>query len=70
MPFTGARRDGLVFVAFGRTLDAFEVQLKRMAGIEDGIPDALFRFSHPVSGAYYWCPPVRDGQLNLDAVQR
>jgi putative iron-dependent peroxidase len=38
------------------------------AGPEDGIPDALFRFSHPVSGGYYWCPPVRDGRLDLRAV--
>jgi porphyrinogen peroxidase len=68
MPFAGAYGEGLMFVAFGKTLDAFEVQLRRMAGLEDGIPDALFRFSHPVSGGYYWCPPVRDSRLNLSAV--
>ena len=68
MPFAGASGEGLMFVAFGKTLDAFEVQLKRMAGLEDGIPDALFRFSRPVSGAYYWCPPVQDDRLDLSAV--
>jgi putative iron-dependent peroxidase len=68
MPFAGASGEGLMFVAFGKTLDAFEVQLKRMAGLEDGIPDALFRFSRPINGAYYWCPPVQDDRLDLSAV--
>jgi len=68
MPFAGASGEGLMFVAFGKTLDAFEVQLRRMAGLEDGIPDALFRFSRPVSGAYYWCPPVQGDRLDLSAV--
>ena len=70
MPFAGTSGEGLMFVAFGKTLDAFEVQLKRMAGLEDGIPDALFRFSRPVSGAYYWCPPVQDNRLELGTVTR
>ena len=69
MPFAGASGEGLMFVAFGKTLDAFEVQLKRMAGLEDGTPDALFRFSRPVTGAYYWCPPVQDDRLDLSAVK-
>ena len=69
MPFAGASGEGLMFVAFGKTLDAFEAQLRRMVGLDDGIPDALFRFSRPISGAYYWCPPVRDGRLDLSAVK-
>jgi len=68
MPFSGTSGDGLMFVAFGKTLDPFEMQLKRMVGLDDGIPDALFRFSHAISGAYYWCPPVRNSQLDLSAV--
>ena len=57
-----------VFVAFGRSLDAFEAQLRRMVGADDGITDALFKFTQPVSGAYYWCPPVRKSRLDLRAV--
>jgi len=68
MPYAGTNGEGLMFAAFGKTLDAFEVQLKRMVGHEDGIPDALFRFSRAVSGGYYWCPPVRDSRLDLSAV--
>jgi putative iron-dependent peroxidase len=68
MPWADATQAGLVFVAFGRSLDAFEAQLKRMAGAEDRIADALFTFTRPVTGAYYWCPPVRKGRLDLRAI--
>jgi putative iron-dependent peroxidase len=68
MPWTDATRAGFVFVAFGRSLDAFEAQLRRMAGAEDGIADALFTFTRPVTGAYYWCPPVRKGRIDLRAI--
>jgi len=70
MPFAQTYGEGLMFVAFGKTLDAFEVQLRRMAGLDDGIADALFRFSRPVNGAYYWCPPVAENQLNLACATR
>ena len=68
MPFADQDGEGLVFVAFGKSLDAFEAQLRRMAGEEDGVVDALFRFSRPITGGYYWCPPVRDGRLDLVAI--
>jgi len=68
MPWADATRAGLVFVAFGQRFDAFEALLNRMLGAEDGIPDALFRFTRPVSGSYYWCPPVEHGHLNLSAL--
>jgi putative iron-dependent peroxidase len=68
MPWNDATRAGLVFVAFGRSFDAFAAQLKRMAGAEDGIIDALFKFTQPVTGAYFWCPPVTRGKLDLRRV--
>jgi putative iron-dependent peroxidase len=54
-----------MFVAFGCSHDAYEAQMRRMAGLDDGITDALFTISHPVSGAYFWCPPLREGGLDL-----
>ena len=33
---------GLMFVAFGKSLQAFEQQMRRMAGQDDGIVDAMF----------------------------
>lgn len=68
MPYIDGQVAGLVFLAFGDSLRAFEVQLQRMIGLDDGIVDGLFRFSRPVSGGYYWCPPVRNGKLDLSAL--
>lgn len=65
MPWADRDGEGLNFVAFGNSFEAFEAQLKRMAGLEDGIIDGLFRFSKPLTGGYYWCPPIRDGHLDL-----
>ena len=65
MPWAQGNDGGLMFVAFGHSFDAFEAQLKRMAGLEDGVTDALFTFTQPVSGAYYWCPALKDGKLDL-----
>lgn len=68
MPWAESGQAGLVFVAFGKSLDAFEAQLRRMVGAEDGIVDALFRFTQPLTGAYFWCPPVREGRFDLTAL--
>jgi putative iron-dependent peroxidase len=65
MPWASETRHGLVFVAFGHSFDAFEAQLKRMTGLEDGIVDALFNFTKPITGNYFWCPPLKDGRLDL-----
>jgi len=65
MPWAEGMNAGLMFVAFGRSFDSFEAILKRMSGKEDGITDALFGFTRPISGAYFWCPPLKDGRLDL-----
>jgi len=68
MPWSQVAQSGFYFVAFGRTLDAFEVQLKRMSGADDGIVDGLFSFSQPQTGSYFWCPPMRDGVVDLSLI--
>lgn len=68
MPWANETEEGLVFVAFGKSFDAFEALLNRMIGADDGIIDGLFSFTRPVTGSYFWCPPVKDGKLNLAAV--
>jgi putative iron-dependent peroxidase len=65
MPWLMNMQAGLMFVAFGKSFYAFEAQMRRMAGLDDGIVDALFRISKPVNGSYYWCPPMRGGKLDL-----
>lgn len=57
-PWRDASGCGLMFVAFGCSFYAFDVQMRRMAGLEDGLVDQLFTISKPTTGGYYWCPPV------------
>jgi putative iron-dependent peroxidase len=68
MPFTTGTESGLAFVAYGADLDRYERVLRRMLGLEDGVVDALFRFSRPRSGGYYFCPPITGGRFDLRAL--
>lgn len=65
MPWIEGGDCGLVFTAFGASFDAFEAQFRRMVGVEDGTMDALFKFTRPLTGAYFWCPPVKGKKLDL-----
>jgi putative iron-dependent peroxidase len=68
MPWTCGREQGLEFIAYGAELDRFERVLRRMLGEEDGIVDALFSFSRPVTGGYYFCPPLAGSALDLSCL--
>ncbi|HEX7810099.1 MAG TPA: Dyp-type peroxidase [Thermoanaerobaculia bacterium] len=65
LPWANATQEGLEFIAHVESLHRFEVQMHRMVGHEDGIVDGLFSFSRPVTGGYYWCPPVKDKRIDL-----
>lgn len=69
LPWIDAHDCGLMFIAFGHSFAAFEAQLERMIGLEDGVADGLFQFTQPVTGGYYWCPPLREGRLDLSALK-
>lgn len=66
MPFSNQSGDGLMFLAYCENLDRFEMQMRRMAGLNDGITDALFTFSQPINSAYFYCPAIENGQLVID----
>ena len=68
IPWTEGTDAGLNFVAFGKSFDVFEAILNRMVGNEDGITDGLFSFTRPVTGAYFWCPPMKNKTLDLSAL--
>lgn len=65
MPWASDMAAGLYFVAFGESFEAYEALLQRMVGMDDGTVDALFSVSKPLTGAYFWCPPMKDGRLDL-----
>lgn len=46
------------------------LRLRPFPILDDGIVDTLFGFTHAVSGAFFWCPPVVDGHLDLTALGR
>jgi putative iron-dependent peroxidase len=68
MPWVAGPDAGLVFLAFGKSFDAYEAQLRRMTGHDDGIRDALFSFTRPLTGGYYWCPPMKGNAVDLTAL--
>jgi len=68
MPYADGSEHGLLFVAYGESLDRYERVLRRMTGLDDGVVDALFRFTRPLSGGYYFCPPRDGAALDLRAL--
>jgi putative iron-dependent peroxidase len=58
VPYGTVAEHGLYFVAFSADRTRFDRMLKRMIGAEDGLRDGLTEFSHPVSAAYYYAPPL------------
>lgn len=65
MPWGDLRRHGLQFIAFAADLERHDRVLRRMCGLEDGVPDALLVHSQAETGAYYYCPPLSGGRLDL-----
>lgn len=65
VPYGTTSEAGLFFLAFSSSLDTFDKMLAKMYGTAgDGLHDRLMDFSRPVSGAYWFAPPVED----LDAI--
>jgi len=59
VPYGTVAEHGLYFVAFSADRARFETMLGRMFGTDgDGRHDRLTDFSRPVSGAYYYAPPL------------
>jgi len=67
MPWGTPLRHGLQFIAFMADLGRADRMLGKMAGLEDGITDALLDYTTAETSAYYYCPPLRSGRLDLAA---
>ncbi len=57
-PFGTATEHGTMFIGFSCEQHRLARMLDRMAGAEDGVRDALTRYTTVVSGAYYVVPSV------------
>ena len=49
---------GTVFVGFAKDRHRLARMLERLAGVGDGVRDALTRYTTPLSGAYYFIPAL------------
>jgi len=59
VPYGTVAEHGLYFVAFSADRSRFDTMLGRMFGTDgDQLHDRLTEFSRPVSGAYYYAPPL------------
>lgn len=56
--YGGPSDHGTVFVGFCARQHPLQVMLERMAGVGDGVRDALTRYTTALSGAYYLVPSV------------
>jgi putative iron-dependent peroxidase len=56
MPYGTIADHGTMFVGFSADQRPLATMLESMAGIADGVRDALTRYTQPVTGAYYFVP--------------
>jgi porphyrinogen peroxidase len=56
MPYGTVTDHGTMFVGFCAQQKPLADMLSSMAGIDDGTRDALTRYTHPLTGSYYFVP--------------
>ncbi|HEY7666751.1 MAG TPA: Dyp-type peroxidase [Actinomycetota bacterium] len=56
MPYGTVRDHGTMFVGFSADQARLSRMLRSMAGLETGTPDALMRYTRPLTGSYYFVP--------------
>jgi putative iron-dependent peroxidase len=59
MPYGTIIDHGTMFVGFSADQRPLATMLESMAGLADGIRDALTRYTQPVTGAYYFVPSTQ-----------
>lgn len=57
-PYGNIRDYGTVFIGFSAEQSRLDRMLRRMTGMEDGIRDAITRYTTPLTGAYYVVPSI------------
>lgn len=57
-PYGSVTEHGTMFVGFCARQDVLHRMLEQMAGVSDGVRDALTRYTDPLTGAYYVVPSL------------
>lgn len=58
MPYGTITDHGTMFVGFSADQSRLSAMLESMAGLRNGVRDALTRYTRPISGAYYFVPSI------------
>jgi putative iron-dependent peroxidase len=58
MPYGTVTDHGTMFVGFCAEQGPLQAMLESMAGLKTGMPDALTRYTKPLTGSYYFVPPA------------
>jgi putative iron-dependent peroxidase len=58
MPYGTVTDHGTMFVGFASDRRPLQAMLENMAGLATGERDALTRYTHPLTGAYYFVPSI------------
>jgi len=66
MPYGTVVDHGTMFVGFSSEQARLSAMLESMAGLNDGVRDALTRYTHPLSGAYYFVPSTESLRQRID----
>jgi putative iron-dependent peroxidase len=70
MPYGTVTDHGTMFVGFSADQHRLVAMLESMAGLTDGVRDALTMYTQPLTGAYYFVPSTqslrRSGLTPLD----
>jgi putative iron-dependent peroxidase len=66
MPYGTVTDHGTMFVGFSADQARLHAMLESMAGISDGVRDALTFYTKPVTGAYYFVPSIQGIKEYMD----
>jgi porphyrinogen peroxidase len=58
VPYGNVTEHGTMFVGFCADQRPLSTMLESMVGVPDGVRDALTHYARPVSGGYYFVPPI------------
>ena len=67
MPYGTVTDHGTMFVGFSAEQRRLTSMLESMAGLTDGVADALTSYTQPLTGAYYFVPSTQSLQNVIEA---
>lgn len=67
MPFGTVTSHGTMFVGFSSDQRRLAAMLENMAGVTDGVRDALTLFTQPLTGSYYFVPSLEGLRPFIDS---